>query len=208
MADHKTKGKEEVRKRILDAANKLFLQHGYEKTHMRDIAKETGYNIGTAYYYFPNKVEIFQALQTQAFTAFNQAIGKTAMSIEDPIDRLTKMGRAYIRFALENPAYYDLMFIMKEPMNSISSEGEWHQGEQAFHFLKETVIECMSLGALPQRDPDAMALMIWSSMHGLVSLPICCRMTMFDQLDQDFLIRDAFNAFDQILLGTYRLQQK
>ena len=208
MANPKARGKEEVRKSILDAANRLFLEHGYEKTHMRDIARETGYNIGTAYYYFPNKEEIFLALQTLAFTAFNKAIGEAAMAVEDPVERMTKMGRAYIRFALENPAYYDLMFIMKEPMNCVPSDEGWHQGEKAFEYLKETVKECIALGALPQRNPETLALMIWSSLHGLMCLPICDRMTMFDEEDLDFLIRDAFNTFDQILLGSYRLTHK
>jgi len=200
------RGKDEVRNLILEAANQLFLEVGYDKTTMRAIAKQIGYNEGTAYYYFKNKEELFLALQLIAFTAFNNAIREAAESVADPVERMTKMGRAYIRFALENPSYYDLMFIMREPMNCLPSEESWENGERAFHTLKETVKECMALGALPQRDPDGVALMIWATMHGLVSLPIRERMTMFDEADLDFLIRDAFAAFDQVMLGAYRLK--
>ena len=164
--------KEEVRNQILDAAQALFPEEGYDKTTMRAIAKRAGFTAANIYFYFKNKEEVFYALQERAFIAFNMAMWEAGSSTEDPVERMTKMGRAYIRFGLEKPSYYDLMFIMREPMCGLPTEHDWHQGEKAFHTLKDTVKACMELGALPRRDPEGMALMIWSAMHGLVSLSI------------------------------------
>ncbi|MEM6629500.1 MAG: TetR/AcrR family transcriptional regulator [Bacteroidota bacterium] len=200
--------KEEVRNQILDAASDLFIEKGYDNATVRAIAKKAGFTAALIYFYFKNKEGLFYALQERAFLAFNKAIWEAGSATENPVERMTKMGRAYIRFGLEKPSYYDLMFIMREPMCGLPKEHDWHEGEKAFHLLKDTVRACMELGALPHRDPEGMALMIWASMHGLVSLNIRGRMTMFDTADLDFLIRDAFNAFDQIMLSSFRLNTK
>ena len=51
---------------ILDAANKVFLRYGYQKTAMEDIAKEAMIGKGTIYYYFNSKEDIFVALLRKA----------------------------------------------------------------------------------------------------------------------------------------------
>ena len=55
--------KEEI---ILEAANKIFLKYGYQKTSMDDIAKEAMIGKGTIYYYFNSKEDIFVALLRKA----------------------------------------------------------------------------------------------------------------------------------------------
>jgi AcrR family transcriptional regulator len=49
------KKSEETRTRILEAALALFRKRGFEKTTMRDIARESGVALGAAYYYFDSK---------------------------------------------------------------------------------------------------------------------------------------------------------
>ncbi len=49
---------ENARKHILDAAAKLFAEHGYVATTMRDIAEETGIKAGSIYYHFSAKEQL------------------------------------------------------------------------------------------------------------------------------------------------------
>lgn len=58
MEDHR----EEVRRKILNSAKKLFVQQGYEKTTIRQIEADSGVLIGSIYYMFRNKEDIFQEL--------------------------------------------------------------------------------------------------------------------------------------------------
>lgn len=55
------KKSEVTRQRILDAAVRLFVERGYERTTMRDIAAQTGMSLGSTYYYFATKEEIVLA---------------------------------------------------------------------------------------------------------------------------------------------------
>lgn len=72
---------EETRTRILDAALRLFRDHSFEKTTMRDIAAEAGVATGAAYYYFRSKEELVMAfyLRTsdEAREPLAEAIGRS-----------------------------------------------------------------------------------------------------------------------------------
>jgi AcrR family transcriptional regulator len=57
---------EETRGRILSAALDLFREHGFEKTTMREVAKEAGVALGSAYYYFESKEAIVMAFYQQS----------------------------------------------------------------------------------------------------------------------------------------------
>jgi len=57
---------EETRGRILTAALHLFREHGFEQTTMREVAREAGVALGSAYYYFESKESIVMAFYHQA----------------------------------------------------------------------------------------------------------------------------------------------
>ncbi len=194
--------KEALRTLILESASSLFQEVGYEGTTLRKIAKRIEYNPATIYSYFKSKEEIFYALQKQAFQGFYQAL-QTVGKEPDPGKRLTSMGRAYIKFALDNPQAYDLMFVMQEPMQALGDEEGWVLGEKNFHLLHDTVVECIAAGLLSPEDSESLAMMIWAMMHGLVSLYIRDRCVMFEEHEQDFILRNAFTIFDRILLKKY-----
>ena len=206
IKERRKRDRELLQNSILEAANGLFLEVGYEKTTMRKIAERIEYNPATIYFYFRNKEEIFYALQKKAFSAFYRAFNEIRGERKDPSERLTAMGRAYISFALANPAYYDLMFIMRQPMNALQGEESWKIGERNFDLLRETVGECMAKQLLPPGDIDALAMMIWSAVHGLVSLYIRDRMTKFDGRDKEALIHQAFGHFDRMLQNVLQNQ--
>ncbi len=61
----KPSGKVPPKKRILRAAEQLFIKQGYRNTTMRQIASKSKMGVGNIYYYFKNKYEIFYTLISQ-----------------------------------------------------------------------------------------------------------------------------------------------
>jgi AcrR family transcriptional regulator len=55
-----------TRDRILEAALELFINDGYDRTSLRQIAEKVGINKASLYYYFPGKEEILKALADRA----------------------------------------------------------------------------------------------------------------------------------------------
>jgi len=176
IQERKEKQKLEIRKLILDASIKLFMEEGFANVTIRRIADLIEYSPTTVYLYFKDKDEIFEALHDIGFQKMVE-FNKNLASINNPLLRLHKMGENYLSFGMENPEFYDLMFILDEPMKNLTEPGcEWKPGDAAFNVLKETVTECIEKGYIGKGDPHLVSLSIWSFVHGLVSLAIRERM--------------------------------
>ena len=171
VAERKEKEKKEMRALILDTAMRLFLDKGYEKVTIRGIAEEIEYSPAAIYLYFKDKNAILFALHTEGFERFYRR-QQTILTIKDPWKRLRQHAKVYMSFALENPEYYDLMFIMRGPGEKIKADREWGAGMRSYDFLKENIRDCMEAGCLPKTDLDVAAFAIWSFTHGMASLII------------------------------------
>jgi AcrR family transcriptional regulator len=173
IAERKEKQKQEIRKMILDASMKLFAEQGFENVSIRKIADLIEYSPTTVYLYFKDKNEILFNLHEIGFQKMAD-YNAEMWTIKNPLVRLHKMGENYIRFGLENPQYYDLMFILNAPMEALETmkNCDWKSGDVVLGRLKETLAESMEQGLVVKGDVDAMAMTIWSTVHGLVSLAI------------------------------------
>jgi len=161
---------------ILDAAMQLFINEGFENVSIRKIADLIEYSPTTVYLYFKDKNEIFYHIHESGFAKmieFNAGLA----NISNPLIRLYKMGENYIQFGLEYPQFYEIMFIQKEPMQSLLQQlGEecnnWSLGDNSLNQLKSILKECMDKGFIKEGPIDSVALAIWGMVHGLVSLYI------------------------------------
>jgi AcrR family transcriptional regulator len=177
VAERKKKEKKEMRALILDTAMRLFLEKGYEKVTIRGIAEEIEYSPATIYLYFKDKNDMLFDLHTEGFERFYRH-QQTILTIKDPWKRLRQHARVYMSFALENPEFYDLMFIMRGPAEKIKADREWDAGMRSYDFLRENIRECMDAGYMPKTDLDVAAFAIWSFTHGMAALIIRQRCSM------------------------------
>ena len=99
ITERKELEKETMRKKILDAAMKLFLTEGYAKVSIRKIADAIEYSPATVYLYFKDKTAIFNALQKIAFDKFYETLAE-CLKTKDVKKRLDEMGELYMKFAM------------------------------------------------------------------------------------------------------------
>ena len=187
--EKKLKHKEDLRTLILEAAKKLFVQEGYEATSIRKIAKEIGFSPTTIYLYYKDKSDIVYALHQVGFGILRDRFFPL-MAVENAFERLKALGKIYIHFALSNPEYYQVMFMMKEPLSFLTSKEEnaaWIEGQYVIEFLRKTIVECQEMGYFKDMDPIAVAIQAWGAVHGLVSLHVT------EHLD---CIKDVFERND------------
>ncbi len=180
IAERKEKQKLEIRKLILDASMKLFVEEGFDNVSIRRIADLIEYSPTTVYLYFKDKDEIFLNLHDIGFQKM-QEMNKNLDLIENPLLRLHKMGENYLHFGMENPEYYDLMFIQRAPMKKLAQMQchEWENGDAALTRLKATISECMERGFIAKTDPGLVSMSVWSMVHGLMALAIRERLDKF-----------------------------
>lgn len=165
--------KAETRQAILDAARELFVTDGIEATTMRAIAAKIGYTPTAIYHHFADKDALIVELCMADFRALGSAMHKIGR-IEDPVERLRRMGMAYTDFALDNASQYRFMFMtpMRHPVTDSEGNEIKAPDEDAYGFLLQTVQEGIEQGCYRPELSDApeLAQMFWGGIHGIISL--------------------------------------
>lgn len=199
VAERRQRERDEMRERILETAMRLFVDEGFERVTMRRIAAEIEYSTGAIYRYFEGKDAIYLALRRRGFDLFYQEQLGTR-EIEEPLERLRAHCRVYLSFALANPEYYDLMFIMKAPMRLVRESGEWAETVRSLDLARDDVELCMEKGYIPKEDLDVATLKTWALLHGIVSLFIRDRLVMHTSQDAaDLVSRAVESALSDLL---------
>lgn len=199
IAERKERDRIEMRQRIIDAAIQMFLEEGYEKTSIRNIAEKIEYSPATIYLYYKDKDELLYDVQGQAFDKLYQTFRDEATA-KDPFKRLGQIMLTYVRFGKKNPELYDLMFIIRAPMNVVEEKELWTNGHDCFGFLVECITECLEKKLIRFEDVMIGALSVWSMAHGLVSLDLRCRFKVMD-MDEESVMK----AIDQSIHEYLRL---
>jgi len=198
LKERKERDKAEMREMILGSAHKLFIDRGFEEVSIRNIAEAIEYSPATIYLYFKDKNDIFFALHNEAFKKFNAYMADLA-NIPDPFDRLLAMGEKYIQFTNENPQYYDIMFIMDNPMDCDENQEKWEEGNKALGAVEGLIAWCQQVGRFQGLDPKVMAFSIWSYMHGMCSLMLRKRLRCYSIEDGKRLPKESFENFKLML---------
>jgi len=163
----------EVKKKILDASRALLLADGLDGFSMRKLAARIGYTATGIYHHFPDKQDVLRALMDADFKAFRAGLGRIG-KVDDPVERIRRMGMAYVEFASEHPDHYRLLFMTPQLKHSDKEIARGDPAEDAYAFLRGAVAEGLAAGRFrPEfRDADELSQIIWAGVHGLVSLHI------------------------------------
>jgi len=184
ITERKEREKQEMRDRIVEAAAAVFTEVGYEKTSIRMIAERIEYSPATIYLYFKDKNEILFAVHHVGFELLKQEM-LPLIGIKNPLERLREMGEIYIRFSMEHPEHYNLMFVIMAPMEVLEEHKPWVDGGETFAFLEATVKECMDQGLIHATSAEHYAFYSWAFLHGLVMLNNSCRIRVMDMTEQE-----------------------
>lgn len=163
------------RRRLADAAMHLFVELGYDAVTMRAVAAAVGVSAMTPYRYLAGKEELFALVRAEAFRRFADRLEAALARGGDPVARLRRLKQAYVRFALDEPDAYRVMFELRGA--AVDTPELAAESRRAFGALQRTVAEAVESGDL-EGDPLTLAHLLWASTHGLVSLHLAGRLGM------------------------------
>lgn len=119
--------------RVLDAALRLFAQHGFAAVSMRQIAREVGVQAGALYNYTPDKQTLlFDLMRRHMEDLLEQRQGR--LTDKDPLTRLEDFARFHIRYHLKRPeevfiAYMELRNLTAENFAAIEELRRQYEAE-------------------------------------------------------------------------------
>jgi len=170
----------DLRSALLHGAGKALEKRGVASLSLRDAARRAGVSHNAPYRHFADRDALLAALAAEGFGMLGEALrAKSGRAL----------GEAYVRFALEHPQRFRLMFGGVLPMARYPELRE--SAGRAYQALAD------SLRELP--DPALAAAAAWSLVHGLAQL----------LLDGHFPSQDANReAFVARVLGAVRFAQR
>jgi AcrR family transcriptional regulator len=176
-----TRSKRRLRTRqaILDAAREIIATEGPAALSMRTLAERIDYSPAGLYEYFASKEDIIAAVCDEGQGYLFEAMRSVDADLP-PAEYLYEIGAAYIRFALEHPDYFLLMFTVAPApemaqMSEEALKAVLQQPGSAYGILLQAIQRGIQQGALPTRPGfglDEMAYAAWTLVHGMAMLRI------------------------------------
>ncbi len=172
-----------LRDDILTAALRLIEQKGPEGLTMRAVAGDLGYSATAIYQHFRNKEELllFLKLKAGALLTAEMERAKHEPTLEA---QLREMGRRYVQFGLDNPAYYRLCF-QDAVIEALVTPEDMVRMRQSWAVMRDTLQDWVESIGLQGIDIDQEANVLWTMVHGITSLALAGRL-MLSQHDEIF----------------------
>jgi AcrR family transcriptional regulator len=164
-----------LRDEILDTAERMLLETGsQDAVSIRAVADAVGVTPPSIYRHFADKAELIFEVCARHFVALEEHLHEACAGIDDPVDRLVSLGRAYINFGVANPEPYRIMFMTRPDLAPEQFQGMELAESASFDMLMGCVQDCMDAGRLLPKYTDAfrLALGFWARVHGLTSLRV------------------------------------
>ena len=171
---------ESFRERICEAATRLFAEHGYDGVTLRAITERVGCSPMTPYRYFENKAEILATVRTKAMERFAEHCQAAYDAVSDPWDRLRLLGFAYLEFAVSEPSAYRILFDSGEA-------GEYPELDRLGARARQINVDACKAAAeagLIDEDPEVVARVFWSALHGAAVLQLAEQFASGPDLDR------------------------
>src|SRR5688500_4868576 len=101
-----------LRTEILEATERLLLETGSEEAvSIRAVADATGVTPPSIYRHFTDKQHLLFEVCARQLTRLDDAIEAACAGIDDPLEAMRARGRAYVRFGVEHPEHYRIMYM-------------------------------------------------------------------------------------------------
>ena len=176
IKERREREKQDIRQKILAAAQQIITEEGFAALSMRKIASRIEYSAASIYLYFRSREEIAQEISE---AGFGKLLAKmtAANRSKDVSTRLRAVALAYVTFGLENPETYRLIFMgdseyttaafAKNDPESVANKSYKLLLDLGNDLRREDSFA--GKGSAPE-----IVEMIWTSMHGIVSLHLTC----------------------------------
>lgn len=176
-------GSGETRQRIIEAADRLFYEAGFDPTSFADIAAAVNLSRGNFYYHFKTKDEILAAVIDRRLDTTRALLADWEVEAQAPLDRL----KCFIRILLRNR---DKIMLYGCPLGTLSNElakldhVSRSDARRVFDLFKDWLArEFSALGR--SEDADALALRLLVESQGVATLANAYRDDLFIQREVD-----------------------
>ena len=166
----------DLRTAVLDAARTQLVRDGYRDLSMRDVANAVGCSVSSIYLYFAGKDELVHTLMDEGFERWYRKQVELAEQGGTPAARLEAVCRAYVDFGLENPEFYEIMYMFHSDRMSRYPKELFRRARRNIELMAELVAAYAPEAVPTPDDARVAATALWATLHGVVSTIVSDRL--------------------------------
>ncbi|WP_439575649.1 TetR/AcrR family transcriptional regulator [Phreatobacter sp.] len=157
-----------LRESLVEAARRLIAERGPAGFTLSDAAKLAGVSPAAPYRHFKDRQALLREVAQLGFQELGRRLGQSTRSAGPGPDGFMAMGRAYLDFAREEPAYYAAMFNTGLAGSDEAEGTAEKEADPGFALLEQAVGQFTGVSDPAQRRQGA--LIVYALTHGLASL--------------------------------------
>ena len=159
-----------LKETLIESALGLIAELGPAGFTLREVARRAGVSHNAPYRHFADKQALLAVLAAEGFDRLTASMQAAIKPGAAPLERLNQAGRGYVAFALRWTQHFAVMFDV--PLAHEKYPALTASGACAFDVLLNLVRECQDAKLFEAGDPQRLALLAWSLVHGVAKLAI------------------------------------
>ena len=162
--DRRTRERAARRQLIVDTARQVAEAEGWDAVTTRRLSTEIEYSQPVLYKHFSGMDQVATAVAVDGFAELAGLLNAARTGAKTPSDAMTRIARAYLDFARDNPAVYDAMFTGRTTLRFAEPDTP-PELVAAFTELRQATSAIAN-----DADADTLTEVFWAALHGLTSL--------------------------------------
>jgi len=162
----------DLRRALLEEAVRTIRDDGVEALTLRAAGARLGVSRTALYRHFADKSALLNAVSEDGFRRLGDALERAWQEAGGGVAGFEEQGRAYVRFALDNPSHYRVMFGVWSSREQDDSALR-AAGSRAFQLLVDALTALQRDGVMRSDErPEQVARYVWAVVHGVAMLGI------------------------------------
>jgi len=189
-------------------AAELVVSHGVEGFSLREAARQAGVTPTACYRHFPDKAALLTAVANEGFAKLARSMDAGVATVQTlsradaarrAVSRFKAVGNAYVRFALENPSQFRVMFSPHgagggAPVRGVSPVS----GKDPYEIFVEALDGLVEGGVISAKSRVNAELSAWAAIHGLAALLVDGLIPVTKKTDMTAMVG---KVTDNVLIG-------
>lgn len=177
IAERRQEEKDRRRIEIIEAAEELYKELGWDAVTMDRVAKRARLSRALVYVYFKDKQELHFAIAARAMEMLEKRFQEAADRSKTGLEKVMAIGRAYMAYAQEFPYYFDACARLE--MHAPDASRPTPQEQLSFEAgrrVHEVVVGALVLGQQDGTikpdvgDPNVVSRVLWGFTHGIIQI--------------------------------------